>query len=115
MRLLIDSCLSESFARHFAAAGYDVAWAGDWEQDPGDDRILARAVEERRVLITLDKDFGTLVVVAGHSHAGILRIRRTRPPQLIEVTERALANHRHDLEEGAIVVATPRNIRVRRE
>jgi hypothetical protein len=48
------------------AAGHDVIWAGDWSDDPGDEAILARASEERRVLVTLDKDFGELAIVRAH-------------------------------------------------
>ena len=39
-------------------AGHDVVWTGSWEADPGDEEILAHAVREGRVLVTLDKDFG---------------------------------------------------------
>jgi predicted nuclease of predicted toxin-antitoxin system len=55
-------------------AGHDVTWVGDWEFDPGDDEVLARAYSERRVLVTLDKDFGELVVVQDRPHAGIIRL-----------------------------------------
>ncbi|GIL11807.1 MAG: hypothetical protein BroJett038_05270 [Chloroflexota bacterium] len=48
-------------------------YAGEWIEDPGDDEILARAYEERRILVTLDKDFGELAVVRGTAHAGIIR------------------------------------------
>ena len=37
-------------------------WFGDWSRDPGDEEILAIADQERRILVTLDKDFGELAV-----------------------------------------------------
>ena len=49
-------------------------WAGDWDVDPGDDEILARAAQEGRILITLDKDFGELAIVRQQPHAGIVRL-----------------------------------------
>ena len=49
-------------------------WAGDWQQDPGDDEILAIAHREQRVLVTLDKEFGDLAIVHEQPYGGILRI-----------------------------------------
>lgn len=73
MKLLLDSCISGTAASELRAAGLDVLYAGEWIEDPGDDEILARAYEERRILVTLDKDFGELAVVRGTAHAGIIR------------------------------------------
>jgi predicted nuclease of predicted toxin-antitoxin system len=56
------------------AAGHDVVWVGDWPADPGDERILAVAAAEGRVLVTLDNDFGELVVLHRQPSAGIIRI-----------------------------------------
>ncbi len=54
--------------------GHDVVWTGDWERDPGDVEILAKAHAERRVLVTLDKDFGEHAIVYRTPHSGILRL-----------------------------------------
>lgn len=35
------------------AAGHDVVWSGDWEDDPGDEAILAKAHAQHRILVTL--------------------------------------------------------------
>jgi transposase InsO family protein len=51
-----------------------VVWSGDWPTDPGDEEILARALAEARVLVTLDKDFGEMAIVREIPHAGILRL-----------------------------------------
>ena len=56
------------------AAGHDVVWAGDWAEDPGDVEIMARAHDQGRILVTLDKDFGELAVLRGHEHSGIVRL-----------------------------------------
>jgi predicted nuclease of predicted toxin-antitoxin system len=41
---------------------------------PGDEEILARAHNDGRVVVTLDKDFGELAIVHGLPHSGILRL-----------------------------------------
>jgi predicted nuclease of predicted toxin-antitoxin system len=74
MRLLLDACVWGGAADELRMNGHDVIWAGDWDIDPGDEEILARAHAEGRILITLDKDFGELAVVRRSPHCGILRI-----------------------------------------
>lgn len=70
MRLLLDSCVWGGARSTIEAAGHDVVWAGDWEVDPGDDEILSRSHAEKRILVTLDKDFGELAIVQGRPHSG---------------------------------------------
>lgn len=70
MKLLVDSCVWKGAGTELAAAGHDVVWVGDWPADPGDEEILACALREARVVVTLDKDFGELAVAFGHEHAG---------------------------------------------
>ena len=65
MKLLLDTCLSARAKVELKAVGHDVAWASDWPEDPGDETILARAFEERRILVTLDNDFGSLLCSGG--------------------------------------------------
>ena len=47
------------------------------EESPGldDPAVLRRAVAENRILITKDKDFGTLVFKEGQPHSGIILLR----------------------------------------
>lgn len=42
--------------------------------DPGDEEILRLALTEKRILVTLDKDFGELAIVKGMPHCGIIRL-----------------------------------------
>ena len=62
-----------------------------------DDReIIARAAEGRRLVVTMDKDFGELVFREGTRHAGVLLLR------LEEATGREKAKViRHVFEEHA--------------
>lgn len=54
--------------------GVDAEWVGDADPTAPDEQVLARARDEDRILVTLDKDFGELVVVRGLPHAGIVRL-----------------------------------------
>jgi predicted nuclease of predicted toxin-antitoxin system len=56
--------------------GYDLDWIK--EVDPGatDDAVLQRSVDEKRVLITFDKDFGDLAFHRGKdASCGIILLR----------------------------------------
>jgi len=74
VRLLLDSCVWGGALDELRRAGHDVASVGAWPSDPGDEAILSVALEQGRVAVTLDKDFGDLAVARGRSHAGIIRL-----------------------------------------
>ena len=113
MRVLMDSCVWGPAAIELRQAGHDVDSVGEWGADPGDDEILRRAVESKRVLITLDKDFGELVFVMGRPHPGILRLVDVPARRQGSTVLKVLALHGADLEKGAIVVARADQLRVR--
>ncbi|SPE32259.1 conserved hypothetical protein [Acidobacteriia bacterium SbA2] len=96
-----------------ASVGHDVVWAGDWPEDPGDEIILARAYDDRGILVTLDKDFGELAVFRGSPHCGILRLVDFRASQQAAVCVQVLRKHADELAAGAIITAEPGILRIR--
>lgn len=74
LKVLLDSCIWPGAKDRIANAGHDVEWVGDWDADPGDADILARALANRQVIVTLDKDFGELAIAFGRAQAGIVRL-----------------------------------------
>ena len=74
MNLLLDTCVWGGTKADLQTAGHDVLWTGDLTQDPGDEEILAQALREQRILVTLDKDFGELAIVRSLPHSGIIRL-----------------------------------------
>lgn len=113
MKVLLDACVWGGACTEIRAAGHDVVWAGVWEDNPSDVDVLARAQAEQRVLVTLDKDFGELVIVRGHLHCGIVRLVNFSATQQAPGCLSVLATHGTDLESGAIVTAEPGRLRVR--
>jgi hypothetical protein len=45
MKILLDTCVWGKAKQELASKGHDVEWAGDWEADPGDTKILSLACE----------------------------------------------------------------------
>ncbi len=113
MRVLLDTCVWGGVSEALADAEHDVVWTGDWDSDPGDDMILAYAYRESRVLVTLDKDFGTLAFRHGHPHAGILRLVNLSTQQQAGVCLRVLSRHGDALQAGAIITAELDRVRIR--
>lgn len=96
-----------------AAAGHDVVWSGDWPTDPGDEEILRRVAAESRVLATIDKDFGELVIVQGMVHVGLIRLVGFRAGEQGPALVRLLRTYEGELAAGAILTAEPWRVRVR--
>jgi predicted nuclease of predicted toxin-antitoxin system len=93
VKIPLDSCVWGGALGPLRPAGHDVVWSGDWPADPGDEEILARALAEGRILVTIDKDFGELAIARERPHAGILRLVELPALKQAEVTLRVLEAH----------------------
>jgi len=113
MRVLLDACVWRGAAVVIQEAGHDVECASDWEADPGDADILRRAHDAHQVLVTLDKDFGELVVVKRQPHAGIVRLVGFGARKQGEVCAVLLDAYAQELSRGALLTATPGRVRIR--
>ncbi|CAB1072379.1 FIG00874156: hypothetical protein [Olavius algarvensis Delta 1 endosymbiont] len=113
MKLLLDTCVWGGVRKILKDSGNDVIWAGDWPEDPGDEEILARAYEEDRVLVTLDKDFGELAIVQGKPHTGIVRLVNLASRQQGIACQRVLKMYQDELQSGSIVTVELGRVRIR--
>lgn len=118
MRFLLDESVSPLVGAPLVAAGHDVTDVRSIGLSAAPDPdVLAAAAADRRVLITLDTDFGALVAHARSQLPSVVLFRGevTRRPRsqamllLANLDQVAL-----DLVEGAIVVIGDDRVRVRR-
>ncbi len=72
---LIDIGVGRVVEDWLAKAGYDVLTVREINPRMPDKDILSLADQEKRMVITMDKDFGELVHHASKSHAGVLLLR----------------------------------------
>lgn len=113
MKILLDACVSIQVVEKLKAAGYETDWVGNWGKDPGDEEILDRAFRDKKVLVTLDKDFGELAIVQNKAHCGILRlVGLTIRQQSLSCID-ALQRYEGELTEGAILTLEPGRLRIR--
>jgi predicted nuclease of predicted toxin-antitoxin system len=113
MKLLLDSCIWGGTVKRLNESGYDVIWIGNWSQDPGDEEIIAYSYNEKRILITLDKDFGELAIVHEFPHCGIIRLVNFSVKDQASICMHILSLYKEELESGAIITAEPGRLRVR--
>lgn len=67
----------------------------------------------KRVLVTLDKDFGELVIVRGQPHVGIVRLVNLSAAEHGPTTVQVLQRYEAELRAGAIVTVEPGRVRIR--
>lgn len=115
MKLLLDSCMYGQAAQTLRERGHDVIGTGSWEPDPGDRQILDYCLTERRVLVTLDKDFGDLAVAQGRPHPAMIRLVGFRTSQQAAAVIQLIGDYSHELAKGAILTAEPWRVPVRFE
>ena len=114
MRLLADENVPGAAIGALRTRGHDVLWVREEAPGSDDPTVLARAVSEGRVLLTLDKDFGELAFGAGlPAECGVVLCRI--PPEDPDTLARAIVvalESRSDWPGQFAVVAADR-IRVR--
>jgi predicted nuclease of predicted toxin-antitoxin system len=114
VKFLVDRCAGATLAQWLRSRGHDVAEARERGPDPGDEQLLAQAFAERRVLVTLDKDFGALVFAKGQPHSGVVRLPDTPAAERVRLFERLLATHEKDMADGTVVTVRGDRVRISR-
>ncbi len=113
LKVLLDTCVWGGVYNALLALGYDVVWAGLWDIDPGDVKILELAHQQQRVLFTLDKDFGELAILHNLPHCGIVRLVNLGTKQQVKACTQILTTHRRELEAACILTVERGRIRIR--
>jgi predicted nuclease of predicted toxin-antitoxin system len=116
VRLLLDESLSARMAAHLSAADHDVLHVGDIGLlGATDDVVLEAAHQQRRVLVTADTDFGSLLALSQSHSPSVLLLRRggRSASQRGATILAAIQGAEKALEEGALVVAEHTRLRIR--
>lgn len=113
MEFVADESCAAPVIQALRVAGHDVLAIA--ESDPGasDEQVLARALNENRVLITEDRDFGELVYARGHSSAGVMLLRFRSSVRLTKAATVVDAVARLDARlKNSFTVVEPGRVRV---
>ncbi|MFZ4657339.1 MAG: DUF5615 family PIN-like protein [Caldilineaceae bacterium] len=113
MRILADENCPGDLVDALQRAGHDVAWVRTDARGSKDPAILARAQTEKRLILTLDKDFGELAFrtrLPAESGIILCRLHGLPPTRVIAIVLAAL--HSRSDWAGRFTVITEQRIRV---
>lgn len=117
MKFLIDNALSPLVAQGLQKEGYDVVHVREYNlQTAEDDEIFDRAVQEERILVSADTDFGTILAIRKTKGPSIILFRREvdrNPVKQIELLKRNIPALKELLRKGVIVVLEHARLRIR--
>lgn len=105
LKFLVDVGVGRRVEEWLHASGYDVKAVRSIDPHSKDKDILATAVTESRMVITMDKDFGELVHNSGQEHTGvlILRLEDATGDEKSEVLKKILAKYADKLPNAFCV------------
>jgi predicted nuclease of predicted toxin-antitoxin system len=113
--LLGESC-DAAVAVALKEAGYDVLMVAHVSPGISDEEVITLALEQRRILLTEDKDFGQLVYASGKEACGVMLFRfpsferedmAKRAVELVSAEKESL--------QTSFVVLEPDKVRIRRK
>ena len=118
MRFLVDNALSPRLAKGLRDAGHDAVHVRDLGlAGATDDELFRLAASEKRVLLSEDTDFGTILALRSERRPSVLLFRRMSDRSARALLAILLANLdvvSAALDAGAVVVIEPERVRVRR-
>ena len=108
----MDECVGPGLSLWLADLYYDVVSIQLETPGIADPLVLQRSVAENRILITCDKDYGSLVFEHGMPHVGVVLLRLADDTQAAKVAAmREILEEYSDSLEGQFVVNNGQRIR----
>ena len=116
MKFLADMGISPKTVTFLRDMGHDSLHLRDEHLERAEDPvILEKALNEERVLLAHDLDFGELIAASAARLPSVIifRLRDMRPHRVNEYLQRIIADHSDSLEKGVIISVTENRVRVR--
>lgn len=116
MHWLLDQGLPRSAAAILKQSQEDAIHVGDIEMAEAlDPEIIRHALNEGRIIVTLDADFHALLAVAGASKPSVIRIREEglKGQQVAELILRIARQFKAELDRGCVMTFSNGKVRHR--
>ena len=100
-QFVVDVGVGKAVEKFLSQKGYDIVCIRDIDPRMPDEKILEIAVQQKRVVLTMDKDFGELVYNSGLPHKGVLllRLEQENASAKVRVLSQILVDYIQDLED----------------
>ncbi|HHX87030.1 MAG TPA: DUF5615 family PIN-like protein [Firmicutes bacterium] len=114
LKFLVDVGVSIKVEYWLIEQGYDTKSIRAIDPRMPDRKILKIAVQEKRMVLTMDKDFGELVYNSGLPHAGVLllRVENCNSEEKLSIVERILRKYRDSIH-GKFCVYKDNKLRIK--
>jgi predicted nuclease of predicted toxin-antitoxin system len=96
MRWLADECAAAPLVQFLRSEGHDVLYVAESASGLSDSEVIALALNEKRLLLTEDKDFGDLVFRRDRSVPGLVLMRVAADNLALKTRRLAAAIERYD-------------------
>lgn len=117
MRFLLDMNLSTDVAVWLRSQGHDAVHLRELGlQELGDEAVFARAVAEKRAVLTFDLDFADIAAAAGQARVAAImfRLRSAQTARIIDRLQSVLVSAHQALASDAVVIVEEARMRIRR-
>ena len=117
MKLLLDQGLPRSLVHSLSGSGHPTTHVADLAMAAApDEDILALAIREHAVIVTMDSDYHTLLALRGLSWPSVIRVREQslRSDDLLALLLPVLELIETELRAGVAVSLTRRRLRYQR-
>ncbi len=116
MKFLLDMGLGRSTAVFLRARGYDAVHLREQGlQRLSDERIIEKARQEKRIILTHDLDFGRLMALSRKNLPSVItfRLDNMKPIYVNHYLAQTLTRFAAELETGALISVNEQAIRLR--
>jgi predicted nuclease of predicted toxin-antitoxin system len=116
LKFLIDNALSPRLSAGLRQAGHDSIHLRDFgKQSASDIEVFELAINENRILVSADTDFGTILALRQTNKPSVILFRRSlrQPDSQLRILLSNLPNIEQALDNGSIVILEDSRIRVR--
>jgi len=117
MRFLVDNPVSPLVAAALRREGHDAVHVLDYKLQAASDAVIfERALQEDRIVVTSDTDFGLLAARTGMRRPSIILFHHSfphRPGEQADILIRNLPALSAALEQGSLIVLERHRIRIR--
>ncbi|MBI4743747.1 MAG: DUF5615 family PIN-like protein [Actinobacteria bacterium] len=117
MRFLADMPISRSTVKHLQSKGHNALHLLDLNMGRAKDKDIAKlAIAEKRILLTMDLDFASIVALSKSALPSVIifRLRNNRPITINNLLDKNLSKIAPELKKGAIAIFEENRVRLRK-